>query len=235
MMFISARNILLGAAAAVALSALAHGDDWANFRRYEKANAEVIDQPLEKRAVVFLGNSITENWARIHPEFFTSHGFVPRGISGQTSYQFLLRFRDDVISLHPSVVVINAGTNDVAENNHTYNEDRTFGNIVSMVELAQANGIKPVLSTVLPALVFGWRPEISDAPQKIKSLNKRLRAYAAAREIPFVDYYTPMALKETGALNPSMTDDGVHPTAMGYDVMEVAVLEVLSAMQPAKH
>lgn len=221
----------MGATLTVALAAFAQGDDWANFKRYEASNKEFVTQPLATRKVVFLGNSITENWARFHPDFFTSHGFVPRGISGQTSYQFLLRFRDDVLNLHPAVVVINAGTNDVAENNHPYSEDRTFGNIVSMVELAKANGIKPVLSTVLPAMAFGWRPEITDAPQKIKSLNKRLRAYAAAKDIPFVDYYTPMALDEIGALNPKLTDDGVHPTPAGYDIMEQIVLETLSSMQ----
>ncbi len=221
------KSILACAALSVCLAMVAAGDDWANFGRYEAQNAEVLQLPAKERNVVFLGNSITENWARIHPEFFKKHGFVPRGISGQTSYQFLLRFRDDVINMRPEVVVINAGTNDVAENNHAYNEYRTFGNIVSMVELAKANGIRPVLSTVLPAMVFGWRPEITDAPQKIKSLNKRLRQYANANGITFVDYYTPMALDEIGALNPIYTDDGVHPTAPGYDVMERVVLDAL--------
>lgn len=227
----SAKTIILAAAVSVALTSFAHGDDWANFGRYEISNTEVAERPQEQRKVVFLGNSITENWARMHPDFFNKHGFIPRGISGQTSYQFLLRFRDDVINLHPAIVVINAGTNDVAENNHPYKEDRTFGNIVSMVELAQANGIKPVLSTVLPALSFGWRPQITDAAQKIKSLNKRLRAYAAAKGIPFIDYYSSMALGEIGALNPSMTEDGVHPTSPGYDVMERIVLETLSTLK----
>lgn len=221
------KSIMAGAALMVGLSMSAAGDDWANFRRYEQDNAVASQLPAEQRRVVFLGNSITQNWASIHPEFFKKHGFVPRGISGQTSYQFLVRFRDDVINLKPEIVVINAGTNDVAENNHEYNEDRTFGNIVSMVELAKANGIRPVLSTVLPAMAFGWRPSIKEAPQKIKSLNKRLRQYASANGLTFVDYYTPMALDEIGALNPIYTEDGVHPTAPGYDVMESVVLKAL--------
>lgn len=223
------KPIFACAALTVSLAMTAAGDDWANFRRYEQDNAKVLQLPANQRRVVFLGNSITENWASAHPDFFKRHGFVPRGISGQTSYQFLVRFRDDVVNLRPEVVVINAGTNDIAENNHKYNEDRTFGNIVSMVEVAKANGIRPVLSTVLPAMVFGWRPEITDAPQKIKSLNKRLRQYAAANGLTFVDYYTPMALDEIGALNPVYTEDGVHPTASGYDVMEKVVLKALEA------
>ncbi len=206
------------------------GDDWANFRRYEQADIEAAKLPADQRRVVFMGNSITENWNHAHPDFFTSHGFVPRGISGQTSYQFLLRFRDDVINIHPEIVVINAGTNDVAENNHVFSEDRTFGNIVSMVELAKANGIRPVLSTVLPSNRFPWRQEITDGSRKIISLNKRIKKYADENGIPFVDYYSPMVLDESGALNPAYSDDGVHPTPAGYDLMEKIVLEVLGKM-----
>ncbi len=198
----------------------AQNRDWANLNRYEKENIELQQQENNGRRVVFMGNSITEGWVNIHPDFFKNNGYIGRGISGQTSYQFLVRFREDVISLSPAVVVINAATNDVAENTGAYNEDRTFGNIVSMVELAQANNIKVILTTTLPAAAFGWNKSITDAPQKIAALNARLQQYAKKNRIPFVDYYSEMVVGENKALNPQYTKDGVHPTAEGYDVME---------------
>ena len=167
--------------------------DWANLKKYEKDNDRLIQLPQSERNVVFLGNSITENWARMRPDFFSLNKYVGRGISGQTSYQFLVRFREDVINLSPKVVVINAATNDVAENTGPYNEDYTFGNIVSMVELAKAN--------------------------KIKVLNARVKAYAKKNKIPYVDYYSKMVAKGD-ALDPAYTKDGVHPTVEGYLVME---------------
>lgn len=225
------RKMVLMASLAVGLHAMGHGEDWGQFGRYAESNKEVVALPAASRKVVFIGNSITDHWASIHPDFFKNNGFVGRGISGQTSYQMLVRFREDVIGLHPAAVVINAGTNDVAENNHKYDEDRTFGNIVSMVELAKAAGIQPVMTSVLPALSFPWRSEIKDAPKKIKSLNKRLKHYANTKGIAFIDYYTPMALDTLGALNPEYTDDGVHPVAVGYDVMERLALDVLGKLK----
>ena len=146
--------------------AIAQNRDFANLARYAKQNA-ALSKPIKKeKRVVFMGNSITEGWVRTHPDFFKSNGYIGRGISGQTSYQFLVRFREDVINLSPALVVINAGTNDVAENTQAYNEDYTFGNIVSMVELAKANKIKVILTSVLPAAQFKWRMEIKDVPQK---------------------------------------------------------------------
>ena len=196
----------------------AQKNDFGNLARYSKQNAALPKAKKDKR-VIFMGNSITEGWVRTHPDFFKSNGYIGRGISGQTSYQFLLRFREDVINLSPALVVINAGTNDVAENTQTYNEDYTFGNIVSMTELAKANKIKVILTSVLPAAAFKWRMEIKDVPQKIKSLNDRIEAYAKANKIPFVNYYKAM-VDENQALNPQYTKDGVHPTGEGYDIME---------------
>ena len=174
----------------------AQKNDFGNLARYSKQNAALPKATKKDKRVIFMGNSITEGWVRTHPDFFKSNGYIGRGISGQTSYQFLLRFREDVINLSPALVVINAGTNDVAENTQTYNEDYTFGNIVSMTELA-----------------------IKDVPQKIKSLNDRIEAYAKANKIPFVNYYKAM-VDENQALNPQYTKDGVHPTGEGYDIME---------------
>ena len=194
--------------------------DWGNLQRYAKQNAEVKQWPQEQRRVVFLGNSITELWAHFRPNFFSDNGYVGRGISGQTSYQFIVRFRQDVIDLQPQVVVINVATNDVAENTGPYDEDRTFGNIMTMVELAQCHDIKVILTSVLPAAKFGWRPQITDAPAKIERLNARIRDYAEQNGIPFVNYYEKMVYGPDKALNPAYTKDGVHPTEAGYAVME---------------
>jgi len=202
----------------------ARQDDWANFNRYAQANKEVLSTPDTGRRVVFLGNSITDNWAAMRPSFFNDNGFIGRGISGQTSYQFLSRFREDVINLHPKLVVINAATNDIAENSHVYNEDMTFGNIVSMVELARANNIKVILTTTLPAAAFGWNPSITDGPEKINSLNKRLAEYAKKNKIPFVDYYLQLVEADGKTLSPKYSKDGVHPTDAGYEVMEAIIL-----------
>ncbi len=193
---------------------------YANYERYANDNAELSKPAEGENRVVFLGNSITEGWVREHPDFFISNGYIGRGISGQTSYQFLLRFREDVINLSPTLVVINTGTNDVAENTDPYCEEYTFGNIVSMVELARANNIKVILTSVLPAAAFNWNPEITEALQKIKALNKRIEEYAYAQGIPFVNYFQEMVSSDGKAMNPAYSDDGVHPTSAGYDVME---------------
>lgn len=207
--------------------AIAQNRDFANLARYAKQNAALSKPTKKEKRVVFMGNSITEGWVRTHPDFFKSNGYIGRGISGQTSYQFLVRFREDVVNLSPALVVINAGTNDVAENTQAYNEDYTFGNIVSMVELAKANKIKVILTSVLPAAQFKWRMEIKDAPQKIKSLNDRIEAYAKANKIPYVNYYQALVVPENQALNPQYTKDGVHPTGEGYDVMEPMIKKAI--------
>ena len=201
--------------------------DWAKVRYYEQQNQELMGQPVPENRVVFMGNSITEDWARIHPDFFAENGYVGRGISGQTSYQFVVRFRTDVINLKPKAVVINAGTNDIAENSGPYNEDYTFGNIVSMVELAEVNGIEVILSSVLPAASFGWRESVTGAPEKIKALNARIKAYAESKRIPYVDYYSRLLADDGESLNPNYTKDGVHPMAAGYDVMERLVKQTI--------
>ena len=202
------------------VTASADDRDWGNLRRYAQQNQEVKQLPKEQRRVVFMGNSITENWARMRPDFFKQNGYVGRGISGQTSYQFIVRFRQDVVDLKPDLVVINTATNDVAENTGPYNEDRTFANIESMVDLARANDIKVILTTTLPAAKFGWNPRITDGPAKIEKLNARIRDYASRKRITFVDYYSKMVSGEERALNPAYSNDGVHPTEAGYAIME---------------
>lgn len=188
-------------------------DDWANFGRFEQANRQERDPK-----VVLMGNSITELWVQTHPDFFTSHGYIGRGISGQTTSQMLVRFRADVLDLHPQVVVICGGTNDIARNTGYISLPHILGNIVSMVELARANGIVPVLCSLLPARDFGWRKGLDPAP-KIVELNAMIRQYAAREKIPYVDYHAAM-VDADGGLIAAYTYDGVHPTGAGYDVME---------------
>lgn len=197
--------------------------DWAQFARYQASNDSVMKAPADKNRVVFLGNSITDNWAKFTP-FFADNGFIGRGISGQTTYQFLVRFRPDVVNLKPALVVINGGTNDVAENTHGYNRARTLDNIRSMVEIAKANGIKVILTSVLPAAQFGWRKTITDAPEKIAELNKAIKAYAAEAGVPYVDYHSAMLATDGRSLRSDYSKDGVHPTPAGYKVMEAIIL-----------
>lgn len=221
--------VLASAMACTSAAAAAPQSDWAQLDRYAAANDSVAALPQQERRVVLMGNSITDFWPGMRPDFFAGSGFVGRGISGQTTYQFLVRFREDVVSLSPQIVVINGGTNDVAENTHTYSEERTFGNIVSMVQLARAAGITPVLGSVLPASHFYWNPQVNDVPAKIRALNARMAAYAEAEGLAYVDYHSALTDAD-GALRSEYSEDGVHPNAEGYAVMEALLLPVLEGL-----
>lgn len=177
------------------------------------------DSLPDTRNAVFIGNSITEGWVKANPAFFSSNGYVGRGISGQTSCQLLLRFRQDVLDLHPRVVVINVGTNDIAGNTGNYVPALTMDCIRSMAELAIYNGIKVVLTSVLPVKEYPWRKEIADVPQKVAELNREIRQYAVENGFSYIDYYTALR-DEEGGLPAAYGYDGVHPTAEGYRVME---------------
>lgn len=201
--------------------------DWAQFDRYRADNARVARLPQQQRKAVLFGNSITDSWASMRPAFFAENGLIGRGISGQSTYQFLARFRTDAVDLHPALIVINGATNDIAENTHPYDEDKTFGNIRSMVEIARANGIGVILTSVLPAAGFKWNRSITDAPEKIAALNARLRALAEEFQIPYVDYHSLMLAPDGRSLKPALTLDGVHPNAAGYQIMEQALLPYL--------
>lgn len=209
-------------------------DSFANFARYASDNEQLAEPKEGEWRVVLMGNSITDNWPQTRPEFFREHpNIIGRGISGQTSYQFLLRFRQDVVSLHPAVVVINYGTNDIALNTGPYDEKQTFDNVCSMADIAQANGIKVVLASCLPAGGFGWRPEVTDAMQKVKSLNARVRAWAKEKRIPYIDYFSAMLSADGKEMNPAYATDrpGIHPNAAGYRVMERLLLEALGQLR----
>ncbi len=219
--------LLAAISSAAGGNAAAQRECWGNFERYAADNARVAALPLSERRVVFMGNSITDFWPGNHPSFFADNHFIGRGISGQSTYQLLSRFRDDVINLHPELVVLNAATNDCAENTHPYDPDRTMGNIISMCELARAAGIKVILTSTLPASKFYWNPAITDAAGRISDLNRRIRVYAENNSIPYVDYYTAMVHGADRALNPDYTADGVHPNAQGYAVMEALILPAI--------
>lgn len=195
--------------------------DWARFYRYEAMN----DNMQKPAKVVFMGNSITEGWYKTHPEFFTQNNFTGRGIGGQTTSHMLTRFQADVIDLKPKIVVIMAGTNDIARNNGVISHKHILQNIKSMCELAQFNKIKPVLCSILPAYEFRWNKELNPAAD-IKLLNEMIREYAQKNKIPYVDYYSAL-VDERGGLPVNIAADGVHPNIEGYKIMEPIVLKTL--------
>ncbi len=179
----------------------------------------------------FMGNSITENWLRVHPGFFADNKFAGRGISGQTSTRMLNRFGKDILDLKPEYVIINAGTNDCAENDGFYDEELTVKNIIKMVELARKNGIRPIMSSVLPSSGFSWRPEVKDASERISRLNTILEEYARKNNIPYINYYPLMLAKDGKSLSEDYCNDVVHPVAAGYDVMENLVLSTIKDLE----
>ena len=191
--------------------------DWPNLNRYQNENT--ILKPVEagQKRIVFMGDSITEFWSTVNPEYFSGKPYVNRGISGQTTPQMLLRFRADVIALHPTAVVILAGVNDIAGNTGPMTIEMIRDNIFSMIELAKANHIKVILCSVLPAYDFPWKPN-QEPIAKIKALNEILQNYAVANNIVYVDYYSAM-VDDRKALKADYSNDGVHPNKIGYQVM----------------
>jgi acyl-CoA thioesterase I len=204
-------------------------NDWAFLARYRDANAALGDPKPGEQRVVFMGNSITDAWAKSFPTMFPGKPYIGRGISGQTTPQMLVRFRQDVIDLRPRVVVILAGINDIAGNTGPATQQMIADNLTSMTEIAKANGIAVVLSSVLPAYDFPWRRGIGPAP-KVVALNAWIRCYAAQAGAVYLDYYSKM-VDARGGLSPEMASDGVHPTEMGYRIMaplaEAAIQQAL--------
>ncbi|MDQ8164571.1 MAG: SGNH/GDSL hydrolase family protein [Gemmatimonadota bacterium] len=204
--------------------------DWANLSYYRAANDALGAPAAGEQRVVLFGDSITEVWAHFFPAMFPGKPYIGRGISGQTTPQMLLRFRQDVVALKPSVVVILAGTNDIAGNTGPATIDMIVDNIVSMSEMARANGIRVVLASVLPVSDYPWNRGLEPAP-KIRALNDRLRRYAADSRIVYLDYHTPM-VDARGGLPAELARDGVHPTEAGYrlmaPLMERAIAEALA-------
>lgn len=192
--------------------------DWPQLQRYRDANARLPAAVPGQPRVVFYGDSITEGWGREgSASFFPGKGWLNRGISGQTTAQMLVRFPQDVLALKPQVVVILAGTNDIAGNTGPSTQAMIEDNLHAMVDLARAHGIAVVLASVLPVSDYPWLPGTAPAP-KVRALNAALKRYADAKQLVYLDYYTPMT-NAAGGLDPQLAEDGVHPTAKGYAVM----------------
>lgn len=200
--------------------------DWANLKKYASQNESIALPAKKEKRVVFMGNSITEKWSMIDYSFFEQNPLIiNRGISGQTTSQMLIRFRPDVIALKPKVVVILAGTNDIAENQGPATLEQIAGTIYSMAELAKEHKIKVVLCSVLPANSYSWREEIEPA-DKIIALNELIKAYAKKNKLIYVDFYPAMVNNDKG-LKKEYGRDSVHPNLEGYHVMEPLVLEAI--------
>lgn len=204
-------------------------EDFGHLCRYSAANA-AVKRPVR---VVFIGDSITEGWPANSPALFgdaAGQAILGRGVGGQTSPQMLVRFRQDVIDLHPAAVHIMAGTNDIAGNTGPQKMAWVEGHIHSMADLARAHGIKVMIGSVPPASVFPWRPGLQPAPQ-IAELNRRLKAWAGKEGHMFVDYHSALAGPD-GGMKPGMAADGVHPTQAGYRVMEATVRKAIGQLLP---
>ncbi len=203
------------------LAGSAYAQDWANTDRFKDDNAKLTAPAKGETRVVFMGNSITIGWINTRPDFFAGKSYINRGISGQTTPQMLVRFRPDVINLKPKVVVILAGTNDLAGNTGPSTPELIMDNLISMAELAKANKIKVVLSSVLPVYDYPWKPGLNPA-EKIVALNAMIKTYADKNGFVYLDYFSSMVDNRKG-LDKAYSNDGVHPTEAGYKIMEPLV------------
>ena len=201
-------------------------NDWPNLARYREANGAIQAPAKDELRVVFMGDSITDMWAQAQfGGFFPGKPYIDRGISGQTTPQMLIRFRPDVLALQPRVVLILAGTNDLAGNTGPMTLEEIEGNLASMSELAHANGIRVVFASVLPVHDFGHRADgssivITDRrpPEKILALNEWMKTYAAKHGDIYLDYFSAM-IDEHGFLKKELSEDGLHPNKAGYEIM----------------
>ena len=200
--------------------------DWANLEKYKEANQELIKSNSGKDRIVFIGDSITEGWSDSNPRFFQKNNFVNRGISGQTTPQMLIRFKPDAVWLEPKMIVINAGTNDIAGNTGPSTPEMIINNICSMAEIAVKNNIDVALSTILPVYKYPGNDEVADPPKIISFINSALEEYCKKNSLICVDYYSSMVDGKKG-LKSEYGNDGVHPTKEGYEVMEKAIKNVI--------
>ena len=202
--------------------------DWPNVARYRDDNASLAPPAPGASRVVFMGDSITDGWGRRYGKFFEGKPYVNRGISGQTTPQMLIRFRPDVIALKPQVVVILAGTNDIAGNTGPMTLEAIEDNLVSMAELAKANSIRVVLASVMPVCDYIRPQTVQRPPEKIIALNAWMKDYAAKNNHVYLDYYSAM-LDDKQMLRQEITDDGLHPNAAGYEIMTPLAEKAIAA------
>jgi len=192
-------------------------NDWPNLARYRDANRSLAPAADGEARVVFMGDSITELWDRDSGKFFASKGYIGRGISGQTTPQMLIRFQQDVVALKPKVVVINAGTNDIAGSTGPSTLEMIEDNLTSMAQIATANGIHVVLASVTPAYDYPWKRGIEPA-EKVVTLNSWMKGYCAKTGCVYADYFTPLSDEKHG-MKEGLSRDGIHPTPAGYAIM----------------
>lgn len=202
--------------------------DWANLGRYQLEDERIQPVSPGENRVVFMGDSITDGWGRKYGKWFPAKPYINRGISGQTTPQMLIRFRPDVIALHPRAVVILAGTNDIAGNTGPMTLEEIEGNLMSMAELAKANGIRVVMSSVMPVSDY-IRPQTDRRPpEKIIALNTWMKRYAAENGHVYLDYYSAM-LDDQKLFKKELTYDGLHPNDAGYEVMGPLAEQAIAA------
>lgn len=205
------------------------GQDWPNLHRYRIANEDAVKSSVKPRAV-FMGDSITDNWAGFSAEWFDQNNLIGRGIGGQTSSQMVVRFMADVVALKPQVVHIMAGTNDIAENLDPYDPVATTNNLMAMVNMATASGIKVVLASVPPATSFAWKPNLGNRVDMIRALNVWIKQVCDPRGHVWCDYW-PVLANGDGGLKTELGINGesVHPNKAGYDVMGPVALAAVAA------
>jgi lysophospholipase L1-like esterase len=213
---------------ATALTTLTRNDvrlrDWPQLARYREQNRQLPPPAADEPRVVFMGDSITDAWPQPRfGDFFVGKPYVGRGISGQTTPQMLIRFRPDVLDLKPKVVVILAGTNDIAGNTGPMTDEEIEGNIASMAELAKLHGVRVVLSSILP--VSAYHVAANGVPQttlrpmaRIRAINDWMKKYAADEKHVYLDYF-PGMIDATGHLRAELSGDDLHPNAQGYAIM----------------
>jgi lysophospholipase L1-like esterase len=206
--------------------------DWPNLKRYATENEQLLKLENMEDRIVFMGNSITEGWKQANPDFFARENYINRGISGQTTPQMLVRFRQDVVDLNPEYVVILAGINDIAGNTGPSTIQMIADNIFSMSEIATAHDIEVILCSVLPAIDFPWNPGLKPA-QKVVALNLLLKEYADKHDLTYVDYFSAMVDDDMG-LKADLGYDGVHPNAKGYSIMEVIIEDAFTTLNKLK-
>ena len=200
--------------------------DWPNLAKYREANENLKNSSSGGDRIVLVGDSITEGWTEFNPEFFQENNMINRGISGQTTPQMLIRFKQDAVHLNPKIIIINGGTNDIWGNTGPSTPEMIIDNLCSMAEIAAKNDINVALSTILPVYKYPERDDIIDPPKTISLINSVLLGYCKKNGLTFLDYYTPMVDEKKG-LNSDYGTDGVHPNKEGYNVMENVVREAI--------
>ena len=200
-------------------------EDWANLSYYKEENLKLVREGT-KEGIIFMGDSITEEWGRIMPELFSNKQYINRGIGGQTTPQMLIRFRQDVIDLNPEAVVILAGTNDIAGNTGPSSVKMIIDNLMSMAEIASKQNIQVFMSSILPVFRYPWNKSIIEPFKKIAEINNFMKDFSNRENLVYVDYHSHMVDSRPG-LKLELTTDEVHLNQAGYIVMSEIVNRVI--------